>query len=116
MNQTKQTGSGFLIVRRCLYLLLLTGCAAPKSTPPMPPIRHLALPKRIAANAPQVITLPRTNTVPWQYAPGASNYCWTLQTSSNLVDWVDLPGACVTDPLFAYATNAAAFFRLKGSQ
>lgn len=51
----------------------------------------------------------------WQYAPGATNFCWTLQVSSNLVDWVDLPGACVTDPLTAYATNGSGFFRLKGA-
>lgn len=102
-----------------LVLCLMAGCAAPSrpvSKAP-PSLHHLVLPKRLAlAPKPLLLTEPRTNTVPWIYPSwlNPSNYCWTLQSSSNLIDWVDVPGACVSDPLYGFATDTAGFWRLKG--
>lgn len=62
-----------------------------------------------------VVVAPRTNSIPWQLPPGATNYCWTLQVSTDMVHWVDMPGACATDPLNVYATNGLSFFRLKAN-
>ena len=53
--------------------------------------------------------------VPWEYPPG--QWCWTLQSSSNLVDWIDVPaivGRCMTNSSVT-ATDTLLFFRLKGS-
>ena len=97
-------------------LFLVAGCAAPKATKPMPtPLPPLPA-VRLLAPKPLLLSHPSTNTVPWIYPPSInpSNFCWTLQSSANLVDWVDLPGACVTDPLFCWATNSFQFFRLRG--
>ncbi len=58
---------------------------------------------------------PQTNLVAWVYPPGASNFCWTLQGSSNMVDWQDIRPSCATDPLVVFATNGFSFFRLKAS-
>ena len=99
-------------------LFLVAGCAVPKATkptpPPLPPLPALSL----LAPKPLLLSHLSTNTVPWIYPASInpSNFCWTLQSSANLVDWVDLPGACVTDPLYGFATNGAGFWRLKGSE
>ena len=98
-----------------LVVLCLTAGCAVVTQPPKGPI-HLNLPKR-AALAPQpfVAHQPWTNVIPWVYPPNPETYCWHLQSSSNLVDWVDVPGDCVKDPLYGFATNTAGFWRLKGS-
>lgn len=60
-----------------------------------------------------------TNVYPVIYPAtiNPSNYCWTLQSSSNLVDWVDQPSWCLTGIVDVNAqTNGAGFWRLKGSQ
>lgn len=104
--------------------LLIAGCATPKTPPPavnpkpVPGFLQKIRTRRIELNqmmANVAGVIPQgTNVLVWKLPPDASIFCWTLQISSNLVNWVDLPGACVTDPLDVYATNALSFFRLKG--
>lgn len=99
-----------------VMLLLLAGCATqtvPKALNNLRQHTQFAPIQRFQQK--QSVQPPFQAVIPWDYAPGSNNFCWTLQSSSNLVDWVDLPGACVTDPLTAYATNGSGFFRLRGS-
>lgn len=100
-----------------LLLLLSTGCATSKpdsTTPPAPPRLNLPAIKKTTGAA--VFVQPHFQSVTlWQYPPG--QWCWTLQSSSNLVDWIDVPGTvgrCITNSS-ATATNELLFFRLKGS-
>lgn len=100
-----------------LVFCLMAGCIAVTHQPVANGPFHLNLPKRAIVASETNYVVPRwTNAISWVYPPGASNnYCWTLQGSSNLVDWVDLPDACVSDPLYGFATNTAGYWRLKGS-
>lgn len=109
----------FQPMKYSLVLLLLCGCAAPKTgappCPPMPPRPPVALFKPILTDPnPPAGLPPRERIVPWIYPAGIvpNMYCWTVQTSSNMVDWAEYP--CATDPCTAYATNPCAFFRLSG--
>lgn len=97
--------------------LLLSGCAAPPAG-----FRPLILP-RVSIPAPSIevekmdMPAPRFEAViPWQLPPDATNFCWRLQSSINLIDWVDLPDACLTDPVSVTASNSFLFYRLKGTQ
>lgn len=106
--------------------LVLVGCAAPKPPvfKPMPQIHKLTLALPVA---PAVIVPPPFQVViPWQYIANSNRYCWTLQTSTNLVQWEDIldpslpvptafPTNCLTGFISVRATNAFRYFRLKGT-
>lgn len=106
-----------------LLPLLLASCAAPPAG-----FRPLILPRvstparSIEAEKMDMPTLrfePVTRfeaVIPWQLPPDATNFCWRLQSSTNLADWVDLPDLCLTDPVSVTASNSFLFYRLKGIQ
>ena len=105
-----------------LLALLMAGCAAPKPygfRPLFPPRPVLSMAPRSseARKLDTTTTPPADRAIPWQYDTNAyapNSKCWTLQTSTNLVDWTDIPSPCLTGELRAYATNPAAYFRLRG--
>lgn len=90
---------------------LLAGCV---NVPPKPAL-FKPLPRPMAAEPATYVAPQFQAFIPWQYAPGATNYCWTLQTSSNLLDWIDVPTGCLTGETFTSPTNPFCFFRMKGS-
>lgn len=93
-----------------LLAFLLAGCV---EVPPLP--SHKTVPHAPAGtNAPP--PPPREWFIPWTYPPGLTNYCWTLQVSTNLATWADVPSDCLTGSLTVYATNNPQFFRLKGTR
>lgn len=94
-----------------LPFLFLAGCVVPPRAVPIPQARTPKQPQP-AFFAPLA---PHEWFIPWQYPEGVSNRCWTLQTSTNLADWTDVPSDCLTGSVDAYATNPARFYRLKGS-
>ena len=110
--------SGLEDIPLILCLLLLIGCAVPKppspQTPPLPPAKHLLLPKKAINAAPYTATQ-HTYFIPWQYPPNPGGYVWTLQGSFDLTNWFDIQQG-VTEPLTVYTTNAFEFFRLTGQK
>jgi len=52
----------------------------------------------------------------FRYPINACDYAWTLQASSNLVDWIDLgtSSGCATGAVNVVGTDRM-FYRMKGS-
>lgn len=94
---------------------LLTSCATPPAGyRPLPQLHLQPLPPRAAeaTNAPP----PKFSAcLVWQVPTGVVVKAWVVQTSSNLVDFVDMPGNwdCTTPGV--QMTNPAGFYRLKGT-
>lgn len=99
-----------------VYLGGLVLALAACSSPPKPLLPPLPSPGPFKAIRKAAGVNPVNVTIPWLYPAGinASNYCWVLQTSSNLSNWIDAPG-CQTGTITVAASNSAAFFRLKGT-
>ena len=114
-----QTFIGFLV-------LVVAGCNSTKPifrpvisvSPALKAAKAAAAAKPKTAATISIATVPPiiTNSVQWLYPPGINpnTYCWTLQSSTDLLHWSDLPGACVTDPLTETTPLPCQFFRLKG--
>lgn len=84
--------------------------------PPPPPVPRV-LPRHVAVSAPR-ISIPFN--LPWLYPTNINPnlYFWTLQSSTDLVTWVDLPGNITGTPYntgIIVVTNRypLEFFRLK---
>ena len=98
-----------------LLAFLLTSCA----TPPAgyrPLLRPMSVfPASSEAAKMDTPPAPLTTCFIWQYPTGAVVTAWILQSSSNLVDWVDI-GPCpdCADPALQMS-NACGFFRMKGT-
>ena len=50
------------------------------------------------------------------YPPGASNYTWTVQMSTNLVTWRDVAPPVIDGWVNITNTLPAAFYRMKGTR
>src|SRR5215472_10157477 len=102
--------------RTFILLLFMSGCSAPKA-PPARKTLHLNFKRSVEDPQPALPVLPPPflGIIPWQYLPGSNSFCWQLQASSNLIDWIDLPPRCQTDPVTVTASNQFQFFRLKGT-
>lgn len=87
-------------------LLLLAGCVL-RPMPKTGPIPRAAS----AASYTNRVDV----SIPWELPADAQSRCWTLQSSTNLVDWADVPSACLTGETLVRATNQFMFFRLKGN-
>ena len=95
--------------------LLFSGCIVP----PAPVYRPLVSLRAVPRQADSVNYIPPLfqGFIPWQYGNIQSNlYCWQLQASSNLVDWIEvLNPSCLSDPVTVTASNQFMYFRLKGT-
>lgn len=107
-------------LKAALLCLLLTACnhgtlnvAKTPPMPPMPPARKLS----VRPTAP--VAPPPAFEFAFQFPANKScNYNWTLQGSSNLVDWVDISTyvlSCPTGSVSIMADRPRYFFRLKGT-
>lgn len=98
--------------------LLLSGCATSKPISPGPilPLKALMPAPRVPVDTNYVATIV-PHAIPWQYPAGldVNRRCWTLQSSTNLVEWTDVRSGCETDPVLLDATNAFMFFRLRST-
>ena len=118
-----------------IFLLLIGLCAvaspiadrlkALKVKKPAP----LQSPKAASVQAvkPMLIVVPltmRTNTVVFRYPANGSNYVWSMQYSTDLKHWTDIPGdyfgwpPATTNKPVRFETNASSprclFYRMKG--
>lgn len=95
-------------------LLILAGCATPRAGyRPLPQLHLQTFPPRSAesTNAPP----PKFSAcLVWQVPTGIVVKAWVVQSSSNLVDFVDMPGNWDCSTPGVQMTNPAGFYRLKG--
>ena len=101
-----------------LAALLATGCVSSpptKRSPSIFPPAPTPVLTRAAARVTRQAVTPRSPVkIKFSYAPGESNYVWTLQISTNLVTWRDVAAPVIDGWVNITNTLPAAFYRMKG--
>ncbi len=105
-----------------LTAALLTGCASPNTptrSPSLLPTAPAPVPARAAATvtAPGIVTPRPPVELRFVYPPDWNLFSWTLQSSTNLTTWRDVP-ANVDSNGWVNITNTrpAEFYRMKGTR
>ena len=62
----------------------------------------------------QAVTVRPPVELRFSYPPGSNSYAWTLQLSTNLVTWRDVPATMIDGWINITTAMPAAFYRLKG--
>jgi len=121
-------GSGRQMMKWSLiFLLFCSGCITTQSGPGpvplptgLPPSLHLPLtphPRVATINPREINTRLIVHDLRFEYPSNECVIRWTLQSSTNLMDWVDLQPYGIGCPTnFTTVTNTGnCFYRLKGS-
>lgn len=97
-----------------LAAIVLALAVAAARVPPLPP--PPTPPPRRHSSKIVVTGLPQSWYATWKLPPGATNYFWSIETSTNLRDWVTLvPNASGPLTILNPQTNQGPrFYRARG--